>query len=105
MKSKVHYNTVSEALDRLRLKGYTIDFNLPDNLQAFKNGKYNPGDFQIKDVYRYEGNTDPGDEATVYAIESTDGVKGVLLSGYGSSADVETTELLKKIKPQDKEQL
>lgn len=95
---KVHYETVSEALEKLREKGFTVDFNLPENLQGFKSGKFNPSDFQIVDAYRYEGDSDPGDEATVYALESKSGIKGVLVAAYGSASDAATTELLKKIK-------
>jgi hypothetical protein len=28
----------------------------------------NPQKYEIKHIYRYEGNTDPGDEAVVYGI-------------------------------------
>jgi hypothetical protein len=84
---KAHYATVTEALEKLRAQGYTTDFNLKENYLEFAKGKFTPDEFEIKDVYRYEGNSDPGDEATVYAIESTSGVKGVLVTGYGISAD------------------
>jgi hypothetical protein len=30
----------------------------------------NPQKYEIKHIYRYEGNTDPGDEAVVYGIQS-----------------------------------
>jgi len=98
MKSKVHYGTITEALNNFRKQGFLLDFNLPENLLGFKTGKYKPEDFEIVDTYRYEGDSDPGDEATVYALQSKSGEKGVLVSGYGHSSDVDTTELLKKIK-------
>lgn len=97
MKTKVHYATVTEALKQLTKEGFTVDFNLKENLLAFKTGKYKTGDFEIVDVYRYEGNTDPADEATVYALESKAGVKGVLVNAYGSASVNEINELLKKI--------
>jgi hypothetical protein len=37
-------------------------------------------------VHRYEGESDPGDEAVVYAIESKKGIKGILVSGFGASS-------------------
>jgi len=98
MKSKVHYAPVSEALNKLHTKGFIIDFNLEENIMGFKTGKYNPADFEIVDTYRYEGDSDPGDEATVYALESKKGIKGVLVSGYGFSSDMDTEELLKKLR-------
>ena len=38
-----------------------------------------PDNFEIVHVYRYEGETDPGDEATVYGIKSSTGEKGVFV--------------------------
>ena len=101
MKSKVHYATVTEALKELHRQGFTIDFNLKENLLAFVTGKFKSGDFEIVDAYRYEGDTDPADESVVYAIESKNGIKGVLVTAYGSASDKETTELLKNLKTRE----
>lgn len=92
-----HYATVSEAIEQLRQKGFTVDFNLERNCIVCHPEKFNPDDFEIVDVYRYEGNTDPADEATVYAIESKTGLKGVLVTGYGISTDTMSTEILNKL--------
>lgn len=97
MQHKTHYATVSEALDQLRKQGFTVDFNLEENCIVCANGKFDTDSFEIMDVYRYEGNTDPADEATVYAIQSNTGVKGVLVTGYGTSAENVSPELLKKL--------
>jgi hypothetical protein len=48
-----HYATVSKALDELNENGFTYDFNMNRILQ-------NPQKYEIKHIYRYEGNTDPG---------------------------------------------
>ena len=93
MERKLHYATVSEALTKLRKQGYTIDFNLEENYIA----EFQSDDFEIVDVYRYEGDSDPGDEATVYAIQSKSGLKGVLVSGYGVSSDRVSEAILKKL--------
>lgn len=92
-----HYATVSQALAELNKKGYTVDFNLEENCIICHAGKFKPEDFEIAEVYRYEGETDPADEATVYAIESKTGVKGVLVTGYGMYDDSMSTELLHKL--------
>ena len=52
------------------------------------------------DVYRYEGDTDPADEASVYDIESKSGMKGILVTGYGVSDDTFSTELLAQLRRQ-----
>ena len=98
MDRPTHYETVSVALEKLREKGYTIDFNLKENCIKCATGKFNADEFEIVDVYRYEGNSDPGDEASVYAIESGNGIKGVLVTGYGVDADPVSADILKKLK-------
>lgn len=97
MERKMHYGTVTEALEQLKAQGYTIDFNLEENCIACHAGKYGADEFEIADIYRYEGNTDPADEATVYAIQSKDGLKGVLVTGYGAETDTMSAALLKKL--------
>jgi len=91
------YDTVTEAIKGLRERGYTKDFNLKENCIVCDEEKYHPEDFEIVEVYRFEGNTDPADEAVVYAIESNKGDRGVLVSGYGISADEMSSELAKKL--------
>ena len=97
MERKLHYGTVSEALEQFRKQGFTIDFNLEENCIACEKRKFRADDFEIVDVYRYEGNTDPADEAAVYAIQSKTGLKGVLVTGYGISSDSISADLLKKL--------
>lgn len=74
-----HYATVSKALEELQEKGFSIDFNIQEARII-----NNPNDFTIMHIYRYEGNTDPGDEATVYGIKSSTGEKGVFVAGHSA---------------------
>ena len=74
-----HYATVSKALEELKEKGFTVDFNLQEDKII-----NSPTDFKIVHVYRYEGNTNPGDEATVYGIKSSTGEKGVFVAGLAA---------------------
>lgn len=91
------YDTVTAAVNGLKQRGYTVDFNLKENCIVCHDDKFNPDDFEITEVYRFEGNTDPADEAVVYAIESNKGHKGILVNGYGISADPMTNEMAKKL--------
>ena len=95
---KVHYDTVTNAINTLRKQGFTVDFSIEGDHLVHGKGKIHLNDFSIVDVYRYEGNTDPADEAAVYAIESKDGVKGILVAGYGSSSDELPAEMAEKLK-------
>ena len=97
MQHKTHYDTVSMAMEELRKQGFTTDFNIEGNHLVCSDGKFDADNFEVVDVYRYEGDSDPGDEAAVYAIESSSGLKGILVTGYGASADVASAEILEKL--------
>lgn len=98
MQHPTHYGTVTEALEAFKKQGYTIDFNIHENCIVCGDDRFTADEFEIADVYRYEGNSDPADEATVYAIRSTNGLKGVLVTGYGASSDSMSDEILKKLR-------
>jgi hypothetical protein len=91
------YDTVTEAVNGLKKRGFDLDFNLHENCLICQGNKFNISDFEITEVYRFEGNSDPSDEAIVYAIESVSGTKGVLVSGYGISAEGMSAEMAKKL--------
>lgn len=91
------YDTVTAAVKGLKDRGYTKDFNLKENCIVCQENKFHPDDFEIVEIYRFEGNSDPGDEAIVYAIESNKGDKGVLVNGYGASAEQVSSDLAKKL--------
>ncbi|MEP6466577.1 MAG: hypothetical protein ABJB05_09735 [Parafilimonas sp.] len=97
MQHKTHYATVSTAIEELRKQGYEHDFNIEENNLVCNKGKFDKDNFEVMDVYRYEGNSDPADEAVVYAIQSSTGLKGILVTGYGASADGSSSEMLKKL--------
>jgi hypothetical protein len=98
MAHAAHYATVTEAIADLRKRGFTRDFNLEENCIVCHPDRFSHEEFEIVDVYFYEGNTDPADEATVYAIQSNSGVKGILVTGQGSTMDTMTAEILEKLK-------
>lgn len=91
------YDTVTAAVKGLKERGYTLDFNLKENSLICHEDKFDVDDFEIIEVHRYEGPSDPADEAVVYAIESDKGHKGILVNGYGVSADPVSNEMAKKL--------
>jgi len=91
------YETITDAVSGLRNRGYTMDFNLDENCIVCHEDKFNPEDFEIVEIYRFEGNSDPADEAVVYAIESNKGHKGILVNGYGPSSESMGSEMAKKL--------
>lgn len=94
---QLHYDTVSAAIEALRQEGYTVDFRLEESRLVCPTDRFRYDEFDIVDVYRYEGDSDPADEASVYAIQSKSGLKGILVTGYGASDDTFSDELLAKL--------
>ena len=97
MKQQFHYATISEAIEQLHKQGYTLDFDLKENKLIAEGKEYGADEFEIADLYRYEGPSDPSDEAIVYALVSISGLKGLLVSGYGVSSDSASEETLKQL--------
>ncbi len=95
---KVFYATVSESIDMLREKGYEMDFNLEENCIVCNVAKFEHDQFEIDEVYRYDGETDPADEATVYGISSHDGLKGILVTGSSINMESMEVRMLKKLR-------
>lgn len=95
-----NYDTVSSALNSLKARGYAKDFNIAfDKLICNDTNEcLNPHEFEITEVYRFEGESNPSDEAVVYAVESKDGnMKGALVNAYGLYADSMSDEMIKKL--------
>ncbi|RZJ68795.1 MAG: hypothetical protein EOO45_14655 [Flavobacterium sp.] len=97
MDIQYHYATVSVAITQLREKGFNEDFNLEENCLACSTGKFDEDDFEITHVYFYEGESDPGDEATVYGIQSDSGVKGILVTGDEMDSDSMSNAIVQKL--------
>ena len=55
-----------------------------DGLRAFDSGQtFRARDLVIREYHRFEGVSDPDDMAICYAIETLDGVRGVLVDAFG----------------------
>ena len=94
------YETVVDALNGLKAKGYSLDFNIAfDKLMCSDNEIcLNPHEFEITEVHRFEGETNPSDEDIVYAVESKEGnIKGTVTSAFGMYADAISTEMIQKL--------
>lgn len=98
-----NYNTLSEAINGLKKKGYTEDFNLrPHSLHcASLDIQWIPEDFTIDKYFRFEGMSNPDDNSILFAITSKDGVKGTLVDAYGMYAENLTEPMIKKLSIQN----
>ncbi len=94
------YDTLTDALADLKRRGFTTDFNIEfDAIKCSDTGRtLSPAEFEITEHYRFEGETDPGDESVLYAITAKDGsMKGVLVSAYGMYSENTSEILIRKL--------
>lgn len=94
-------DTLSQVMETLRKRGYTEDFNLEKNCLTCRDNHFKlfHDEFVIDKFYRFEGDSNPADEATLYAISSTKhDVKGVLVNGAGIYTDDITNEMLETLR-------
>ncbi|HYW95678.1 MAG TPA: phosphoribosylpyrophosphate synthetase [Bacteroidales bacterium] len=87
---KNNYETLSQAMNGLKERGYEKD--LTDNIINEEQGKYT-----IVESYRFEGMTNPGDSSVLYAIESDEGEKGIIVDAYDAYSDSRKTDALRKM--------
>jgi len=100
-------NTMTDTVNSLTSKGYTESFQVTDEgLKALTDDSiYQASHVSISNFYRFEGQSDPSDNAIVYVIETHDGKKGLLVDAFGNDADadigkfiVEVEDIHKKMK-------
>ncbi|MCU1376455.1 MAG: hypothetical protein JWO68_3741 [Actinomycetia bacterium] len=92
-------DTVTDALRLLHDDGYTEDFNITDQLLSCSACQvpHEPVVGIIERQYRFEGASDPDDEAVVFGVRCPAcGARGVVVSAFGPGADPETLEWLRK---------
>jgi hypothetical protein len=81
--------TVTETLDELARRGFRANFGVRGNtVQVVNSGKaFKADELAIREYHRFEGVSDPSDMSIVYAIESRDGTRGVLVDAFGVYSD------------------
>jgi hypothetical protein len=82
--------TLSEAIERLELEGFTRSFRAVEGgrlvLEGADRPPVAPEDLRLEETVRFEGPADPADEAVVYALSSKDGSsKGTFVTAFGPS--------------------
>lgn len=78
--------SLSEALRRLGAAGYTESFRAePDGLRAVESGCiHEPESLRIEEIVRFEGDSDPQDEAVVFALRCPEhSARGTYVVAYG----------------------
>lgn len=91
--------TLSQCMNALKKHGYKMDFVMTDEGMKCTEGEkvYKPEEVRIVNFYRFEGESDPADMSILYAIETTDGVKGTLSDAFGTYAGRRVSDFIVKV--------
>lgn len=95
---KEYMDTLSQRMNNLKDEGYTEEFVINGNVISSKSGKeYKPGTLLITQTFRFEGESNPSDSSELFAIETNDKKKGLLVLAYGAQTE-DNAEVIKRIK-------
>jgi hypothetical protein len=84
-------DTVTEAVALLQSEGYTVDYNLDQaGVQCACGARHAASEMIVERVFRFEGPSDPADEAIVLGLRCPScNERGLLVSAFGPDADPE----------------
>ncbi len=99
-------NTLTTCVNKAVKNGYTDNFKVTKQglISSAKEKAYAPVDVKIIDFFRFEGQSDPADNAIMYVIETTDGAKGTLIDAYGTYADETINKFMSEVEEINKKE-
>jgi hypothetical protein len=89
-----------DVVARFRAAGFVADFSAADGrLRCGRcGGTHEPEGAEIIDVARFEGQSDPDDEAVVFALRCSHcGTMGTLVAAYGPAASSDESDVLARL--------
>lgn len=94
-----YMKSLATCVNRMVQEGYSEDFKVTDQgLESLNHQKkYGPDQIKIVNFFRFEGMSDPADNAVLYVIETMDGTKGTLIDAFGTYNDMRIGRFLKDV--------
>ncbi|MDF3026966.1 MAG: hypothetical protein K0S23_1273 [Fluviicola sp.] len=91
--------TLSSTTIKLSREGYSTQFKaLKNGLESLETHEvFEPAQVKIINFYRFEGESDPSDNAILYVIETSTGEKGTLTDAYGVYTDQKVSEFVQQV--------
>ena len=91
--------TLSEKINLALKNGYTENFKITGRGLTDEVGDkfYSATEVHIPNFHRFEGYSDPQDNAILYWIETADGRKRILVDAYGAYADVKVNNFIREV--------
>jgi hypothetical protein len=92
-------NTLSALVNKVVKQGYTDSFTVTKKgLYSNSMDKYyTPNEVNVVNFYRFEGQSDPSDNAIMYVIETPDEQKGTLIDAYGTYSDGSVSKFMQEV--------
>ena len=92
-------DSLVDALNDLKKRGYEAEFEPQTNCLYCSNLdlRLNEEEFNVDEVYHFEGDSNPDDNAVVYALTSPTGVRGTIVDGYSASSHNVSFDVAKKL--------
>lgn len=89
-----------DAINDLKSRGYDRDLNIKENcLSCGKDFDLLTHEFEVDEMYRFEGDSNPDDSSILYAISSDKhNMKGILVYAHGVYAEPLSRELVEKLR-------
>ncbi len=95
-------DTVTAAVQLLAAAGYAEDFVVIDHATPTCVNGHPHASLSVVETYRFEGDSDPGDESVVLGVLCADcGQRGIVVSAYGPNAEPQLIALLDRIERPD----
>jgi len=100
MQEKERMTSLVTVLESVKKEGYVTDFRVTENgVLSVMNGNetFMPAEVRIVNFYRFEHDTNPGDMAILYVLETKTGLKGTISDAYGTYSDSVTQNFMKQL--------
>jgi predicted glutamine amidotransferase len=97
--SQPYMKSLATCLNKVVHDGYTENFKVTESgLQSVGHDKvYSPDQVEVINFFRFEGSSNPDDEAVLYVIKTKDGTKGTLTDAYGVYMDPVVSSFMKNV--------
>jgi hypothetical protein len=93
-------DSLSDALAALNRAGFADDFYAEGELlrSRSRGSLYTPESMTVESFARFEGMSDPDDQAILFALSSKDGIRGTYATAYGAGIDDQDAAIIARLR-------
>ncbi len=92
-------STLSDCITKAVKEGYAENFKISSKglTTEIEDIFYQPEQVAISNFYRFEGYSDPQDNAILYVIQTEDGKKGLIIDAYGAYSNEKISQFIRQV--------